>query len=106
MKKLEKLTQNKFGTLSLANGEEIRNEYIFVCDKIKTLVIEHPCLEISNVINEMANRNSLFIPKNANAYITSDFSANTQHLKKDNLGNEKFYSVFAIQFYNIFNLTL
>ena len=105
MKKLEKLTQNKLGQLFLADGREIHDENIFRSGKIKTLVVEHPCLEISNVINEMFDKKSGFIPKEANAYVASDFSAETQHLKKDNLGNEKFYSVYAIQFYYVYNLT-
>jgi len=101
MKKLEKLTQNKLGQLFLADGREIHDENIFRSGKIKTLVVEHPCLEISNVINEMFNKKSGFIPKEANAYVASDFSAETQHLKE----NKKFYSVYAIQFYYVYNLT-
>ncbi len=104
MKKLEKLTQNKLGQLYLADGKEIRDENLFRSGKIKTLVAEHPCLDISNVINKIFERKLNFIPKEANAYVASDFSANTQHLKKDDSGNEKFYSVYAIQFYYVYDL--
>ena len=101
MKKLEKLTQNEFGELFFSDDREISTN-VSKRGKIKTLVVEHPCLEISNVITEMFNKKSNFIPERTNAYITSDFSAETQHLKE----NKKFYSVYAIQFYYVYGLNI
>jgi len=102
MKTLQKLTQNEFGRLCLANGIEISSRNLLRSGKIKTLVVEHPCLDIYNVINEMSDKKSNFIPEDANAYVTSDFSPETQHLKKYDSGKEKFYSVYAIQFYYVY----
>ena len=50
----------------------------------------------------MSDKKSNFIPEDANAYVTSDFSPETQHLKKYDSGKEKFYSVYAIQFYYVY----
>jgi len=99
MNKLEKLTQDEDGTLHRADGRVLSPEYAIPKGKIRTLVEANPA-DISRVINEMTERKSLFIPEGANAYVSSDFSGDTQHLRKSDLeGHEKFYSVFAVQFY-------
>ncbi len=102
MDKLEKLTQDDSGRLYQDDGIKLCPRYAIPKGKIRTLVVPNPCLDISNVIDEMAERKSVFIPEDANSYAVSDFSGDTQHLRKSDLeGNEKFYSVFAIQFYYV-----
>jgi len=100
MNKLEKLTQNESGTLHRADGSILSPQYAIHKGKIRPLVVANPCIDISNVIDEMTKEKSVFIPPGANAYVASDFSGDTQHLRKSNLeGDEKFYCVYAIQFY-------
>ena len=100
MNKLEKLTQDESGRLYRANGKVLSPEDAIHKGKIRTLVVANPCLDISNAIDEMTERKSFFIPEGANAYAASDFSGDTQHLRKSDLeGREKFYCVFAVQFY-------
>ncbi len=100
MNKLEKLTQNEDGTLHRADGTVLNLEYAIPRGKIRPLVVVNPVVDISSVIDKMTERKSVFIPEGANAYVVSDFSGDTQHLRKSDLeGHEKFYSVFAIQFY-------
>ena len=109
MEKLERLTQDESGLLHRADGKKLRPEFAYPKGKIKTIVLANPSSDdISSVINEMTERKSAFIPEGANAYVTSDFSGDTQHLRKSDLeGHGKFYSVYAIQFYYAFNfLTL
>ena len=100
MEKLEKLTQDEEGILYKEGGEIVQRSYAVLTGKIKTLVVSHPCMDISKVIDGLVERESVFIPRDANAYVTSDFSGETQHIRKSK-GQEKFYSVFAIQFYFI-----
>jgi hypothetical protein len=102
MNKLEKLTQEESGRLHRADGQEIRMGYALPVGKIRAIVVANPCFDISQVIDKMVERNSACIPKEANAYVASDFSGDTQHLRKSNSGgDEKFYSVFALQFYYV-----
>lgn len=102
MDKLEKLIQDEGGRLYRKDNTLIRQGYAFPRGKITTLVVANPCIDISSVIDEMVERKSLFIPKDANSYLASDFSGDTQHLRKSNLeGDEKSYSVFAVQFYYV-----
>jgi hypothetical protein len=98
MEKLEKLMQNEFGSFFRAD-EEKAVEYVYPAGKIKSITIQNPT-DISSVIDEMAERNSAFIPKCANAYVASEFNADTQHLGKTGDG-EGFFSVYAVQFYSI-----
>lgn len=104
MDKLEKLTQDESGTLHRADGKVIRLGYAVPIGKIGTIVVANPCLDISNVINKMAERNSVCVPKGANAYVASDFSGDTQHLRKDpnDPRHESIYSVYAVQFYSVY----
>ena len=95
---LEKLTQGEDGAFYQADGRALSPEYVIPKGKIKTLVVENPCIDISSIIDEMAARKSVFVPKGANAYVASDFSGDTQHVRKSGL-HEKGYSVFAVQFY-------
>jgi hypothetical protein len=102
MATLEKLTQDESGELHRANGETIRAGYVHHVGKIRTLVVANPCLDISTEIDKMIQDYPLSIPRDANAYVVSDFSGDTQHLRKSDLeGDKKFYSVFAIQFYAV-----
>ena len=102
MNRLEKLTQDESGRLHRADGPAIGQGYAIPVGKIGTIIVAIPCLDISLVIDEMTERNSVCIPKGANAYVASDFSGDTQHLRKSDLkGHEKFYSVFAFQFYYV-----
>lgn len=101
MEKLERLTQDKYGLLHLAGGRVLNPEFVARKGKIKTLVVaDSSSDDISKVINEMTEKEPALIPKGANSYVTSDFSGETQHLRKiDSEGHEKVYSVYAIQFY-------
>lgn len=97
MEKLTKLIQDDDGDI-LKENIYINPSEIKTIGKIKTLMVQTPCLDISEVIDEMTERNSYFIPKLANAYVASDFNGSTQHVR--NLeGNEKMFSIYAIQFY-------
>ena len=100
MNKLERLAQDEDGILRQANGKVLSPEYAVPKGKIRTLVIANPCLDISKAIDKMTERKSVLIPNGANAYVTSDFSGETQHIRKsDSEKNGKNYSVFAVQFY-------
>jgi hypothetical protein len=101
MQKLEKLIQNKEGALFRSDNSRILKDELSLRGKIRSLVIENPCFEISDEIDFMAERGSMFIPEDANAYVASDFSGDTQHLRKSENDVEKFYSVYAVQFYKV-----
>lgn len=102
MRCLEKLTQDEFGTIHRGNGEQLPHLYVLPVGKIRTLVVANPVLDISDSIHALAENYPSSIPLEANAYVASDFSGDTQHLRKSTLeGNEKFYCVFAVQFYFI-----
>jgi len=64
-------------------------------EKIRTLVVKNPCLDLHEEVQRRAKENSTFIPSNANCYVISEFNPDTQHQKEG-----KMYSVYAIQFYN------
>ncbi len=99
MEKLEKLAQDIFGNPCNPNGTLFRSRP-YPKGKITTITVENPCLDISIVIDEMAEKDDVTIPINANAYIVSDFNCSTQHTRKDPNGKEKAYSVYAVQFYH------
>ena len=99
MAKLQRLTQDELGRLFRADGSHVFKQDIELVDKIKTLVVQHPCLDISAVIDEMCERNSAFVPRDANSYVASDFNGDTQHVRKNPETNkENVFSVYAIQF--------
>src|SRR3989344_5834114 len=98
MNKLERLMQDEDGTLYRDDGDLLSKDDAILVGKITTLVVANPCIDISRMIDEMTERKSVFIPKDANAYVASDFSGDTQHLRKIG-GYEKWYAVFAVQFY-------
>ena len=105
MDKLEKLTQDESGILHRADGRELHPQCAVPKGKITTIVESNPC-DIDGVIAGMAERDSVVIPKGANAYVASDWNPDTQHLRKSNLeGDGKFYSVFAVQFYYASNFS-
>jgi len=95
MKKLQKLVQKEFGNLQKQDGTPIRDE--IRVGQLRTLKVQNPILNISSVINELAGRSFILIPKEANAYVSSDFNFGTQFIK-----HKKAYSVYALQFYRIF----
>ena len=94
MNKLERLTQDEFGYRQ--DGWRVFDGNIRPAGKIITITVPNPCLDISSVIDEFAARDSVLIPKNANAYVASDFNGDTQHLR-----DGKPFSVYAIQFYQV-----
>ena len=106
-KKLQKLLQVPWGELYFDNGPKINLEDRIPplnsrqIDRIKTLVVRNPCLEIGAVIDEMVQQGSAFIPKSANAYVVSDFNGDTQQVRKDEEGREHMFSVYAVQFYYV-----
>jgi hypothetical protein len=103
MDKLERLIQDEFGNVCKSNNFIIDKDKIVFVDKIKTIVIKNPVLEISNEIDKMAENNSECIPKYANSYIASEFNPDTQHLRKSkDRKSGNFYSAYAIQFFRVF----
>lgn len=102
MDKLEKLIQDESGALYRPDGRLIENEDIHPVGKIKTIIEANPCIDVSQIIDKRAEEFPSFVPYNANSYVASDFNPDTQHIRKSNLeGGEKFYSVYAIQFYYV-----
>ena len=99
MGKLERLTQVECGEFKLPNGHFLSQCQVWHKGEIKTLVVANPCISISQEIDAMAERKSPFIPEGANSYIVSDFNPDTQHLRRNEAGEEKNYSAYAIQFY-------
>lgn len=97
MKKLERLTENEFGHICKGDSVLVIGKDVFSVSKTKTLTVKHPCLDISDEINKLAENDSPFIPKRANSYIASDYNQDTQH----NQINRKIYSVFAVKFYKL-----
>ena len=103
MEKLKRLKQNEDGTIYSPNGTFIRDSEIRRISKLFTLTTSH--LNIENDLDELAERNSVLIPKSANSYVASEFNGGTQHIRKnDETGEEKMYAVYAIQFYHVFGL--
>jgi len=101
MEKLERLIQGRAGRLYQTNGTELHRGRSIPIGKICTLVVQNNT-SISIAIDEMATRDSVLIPVEATAYIASDFSGDTQHVRRSNLkGEEKMYSVYALQFYYV-----
>ena len=105
MEKLERLTQDESSRMfKLPNGNFLRTKDVIFQGKIRTLVVRNPCADISQVIDEMAERDSVFIPKEANSYVVSDFNPATQHIRRNDAGEEKNFSVYAVQFYRYFTV--
>jgi hypothetical protein len=98
MDKLDQLIQRPDGDLEFKNKYVSRLQARQVCP-LRTLVIRNPAT-VKETLDEMAEHNSAFIPKNANSYVASEFDGGTQHVRRDDNGNEKMYSVYAIQFYS------
>ena len=69
--------------------------------KIRTLVVQNPCLDLDSEVQRRAKENSSFVPSNANCYVISEFNPDTQHLRED-----KAYSMYAVQFYGAFESEL
>ena len=103
MKKLEQLTKDESGQLFRANKTPVRAKFLLHKGKIKTIVVPNPSHCISLIFDEMAERDSAFIPKGANAYVASKFNGDTQHVRKSEESGEKIYSVYGIQFYYVCN---
>ncbi len=96
MKELEKLTQDEFGRLNRKDGSRLHYEGFILVGKLKTFVVKHPCLDTSNVIDELIEQDPTFVPYYANAYVATDFNSDTQFER-----NGKMYLTYAIQFYNV-----
>lgn len=99
MDKLERLTQGAFSDLHRADGTSLRKEQVESVGKIMTITVPNPEINATIAIDRMAQENSPRIPSRANAYVISDFSGETQHIRKDNDGIERMYATYAIQFY-------
>jgi hypothetical protein len=101
MDKLERLMQDEFGNVCKSNNFIIdKNKIVFV-DNIKTLSVKDPVLDISTVMDKMAENNSNIIPKYANSYIASEFNPDTLLISETGEG-KNLYSVYAIQFFRVF----
>lgn len=102
MNELERLTQTDEGRFYRGNIEVDRRN-VYHVGRITTLTVPSPCLDISEFMRELANRDSAFIPTQATAYVASDFSGDTQHVRESGEGGVKrVYSVYAIQFYYVY----
>ncbi len=93
---LEKLTQDEEGNIIRADGEVMDTQFSWPVGKLITRVVENPSRDILEVVNEMVERNSPSIPKDATAYLASDFNCDTQGTR-----DGKMTSVYAIQFYDV-----
>jgi hypothetical protein len=98
MGKLEKLIQDSDGSLRDSDSNLISPDDLSRMGKMITLVVVNPS-DVHSEIEKMAKRDSVAIPPGSNAYVASDFSGDTQHIRKDEKGNEKMCSVYAVQFY-------
>ncbi len=99
MTKLEQLTNDTMGFLYKADKtrlEEGEMTRVLRAGKPLPILVKNPCLDISSVLDEMAEQDSALIPDGANAYVASDFNPDTQHIREG-----KAYSVYAVQFYNV-----
>ena len=81
---------------------KIFGRYMTPKGKPQSLVVPNYSNEatLEELLQEMFDRKSAFIPKDANACSISDFSGDTQHSRKIE-GVEKMYSVYAVQFYQL-----
>jgi len=95
MRKLEHLQEDEQGKLFRKDGKPFPNNYAYKVSRIKTLTMKTDC-KTQEVIDALTRSNSAFIPKDANAYIASDFNRCTDHLR-----GEDAYTVLAFQFYNL-----
>jgi hypothetical protein len=79
---------------------KIYGKYLIPEGKPQPLVVQNPSNEatLEKLIQDLFSRKSMFIPKDANACTISDFSGDTQH-KRDVDGEEKMFSIYAVQFY-------
>lgn len=98
MTRLEQLTQDDSGSIR-RTSTGFRPWRLSHIGRMQMITVKNPCINISTVINEMQNRNSPLIPREANAYVVSDFSPDAQFLIKDHEGKENTYSCYAAQFY-------
>ena len=96
MEKLQQLIQDESGHLKNQDGTALR--YETRVGPLTTITVKHPVLDISSIVDDLADKNSAIIPRGANAYVASDFNCDTQFIKED-----KAYSVYALQFYHIFH---
>ncbi len=99
MEQLERLTQGAFGDLHRADGTSLRKEQVEGVGRITTIVVPNPEINAASVIDGLAQRDSPLIPPRANAYVISDFNGDTQHIRKDDAGQERMYATYAVQFY-------
>ncbi|MEI7718532.1 MAG: hypothetical protein WCI72_01590 [archaeon] len=105
MEKLERLARlipYDDGGFKLLNGLYVSPRQVLHKGDPNTFVVQNPCLNISREINERAAKGWILIPDGANSYVVSDFNPDTQHVRHDESGKEKNYSVYAVQFYRYF----
>ena len=90
---IERLIQDN-GYLKKKDGTPIYGER--QVGIITTLTVKNPVVDIETEINDLVARNSIIIPSDANAYVASTFNGDTQFVRE-----EKYISVYALQFYCI-----
>ncbi|HLD55975.1 MAG TPA: hypothetical protein VJB35_06955 [Candidatus Nanoarchaeia archaeon] len=96
MRKLEHLQEDEGGKLSRENGSEFPNAYAYKVSGMKTITVEIH-FKIRRVIDHLT-KTTAFIPKDANAYVVSDYNRFTDYLgTKDN----RTYTVLTFQFYHL-----
>ena len=100
-KRLERLTQDESGRLHRPDGRQLNPECALPRGKLRTLVVQNPCIDVSRVIDNMVEEYPSSVPVDANSYLVSDFCGDTQHVRRDGDGNEieGMFSVYALQFY-------
>ncbi len=67
----------------------------------RTLVVQNPSNDntLDNILQDLFEKKSWFIAKDANAYVASEFNVSTEHLRNVD-GEDKQFSVYAVQFYH------
>ncbi len=96
--RLKQLAQDEVGMLYL-DGRRLYRAW--PAGKIRTLLVQNPSHNtLEREVADLAINCPHSIPAGANAFISSSFNPDTQHFR-----NEKGYSVYALQFYFVWDIS-
>ena len=79
-------------------GYPITNNRLKIISQLETIKVKNPVINLDSIVQDLVKNNSSIIPKEANAYIISNFNSDTQFIVEG-----KAYSCYALQFYKLFN---
>ena len=99
-RRLERLLQERGELSRLTKQDGSIPKFLSPVGKIQTFVLSYD-KDIQQFLDGMAEQGSLFIPKTANAYVSSDFNPDTSHLRGKCSRKKVAHSVYAVQFYRI-----